>query len=209
MENLRRRWTIEEVRKLRLYRDKGLSNAEIAKKLDRTVTSIGFAKSKFAPPKKESGRFKKTETSTETGTVKLKNYRERMLETLGMPAGFYMDEMGRFETVSGQIVHIVGTNGVKPHNIMGVVHFKEGGHISMWNPQGKNHAVPAWNLRRKDDNFKIPMWVNVYRAGATYNLGLGHLSKETADAVIVEHGVTGDKVACIKVMVEGKEGDGM
>lgn len=188
-------WTLEEVRKLRDFRNRGYDNKKIAKLMKRSEATIRWARAKFAPTYK-------TKTATKTVT---ETKRSQVLSK------FYRTKDNNFLALTGDTVKIVPFEGAPPYTILGVIFSEAGPQVSMWTDDGINIAGPTWNLilKTKNEPFKIPMWVNVYRQGNSFNLGLGHRSKQTADAMSKEAGVDGIKVACIKVMVEGKEGDGM
>lgn len=133
--------------------------------------------------------------------------------TLGAPMTYdhQIITMGKqYVTKSGLDATIYNDSGANPYPIHGSVMSKKGAIPCVWNKNGKmDFATDEYDLVEVKSLHIKDIWVNVYKdASGTLHYGLGHSSKEAADAVREDY-PDYRRIACVVATMKFMEGDGV
>ena len=125
-------------------------------------------------------------------------------------------EMGKDYTArDGRAVRIDHDDGAEPFPLIGSIKNPSGWVGAAWKRSGAAclYDIP-WgsDLIEAPRKFRLERWVNVYGDESVRDGGRIHNSREEADAialVVTESLDQTRRIACIRVVIEGAEGDGL
>ena len=124
-------------------------------------------------------------------------------------------EMGQeYTTRDGRAVRIDHDDGAEPFQLIGSIKNPSGWVGAAWKRSGAAclYDIP-WgsDLIEAPRKFRLERWVNVYSDESVRDGGKIHDSREKSDAVakFTENFAPTRRIACIRVVIEGAEGDGL
>ncbi len=118
------------------------------------------------------------------------------------------------QTCDGREVRIYATDHVGLYSISGAIKYGEGWRSAEWTSEGRRSTSGSHHLDLVNfqNAFSLLCWVNVYgrETGGQYKEFSIHVTKKDADRHSGLERVSGsERVACLRVAIEGKEGDGI
>lgn len=105
----------------------------------------------------------------------------------------------QYRTCDGREVRIYASDGETPNSFHGAIKFDYGWDVSSWDDNGASHVHPNYNLVEAKPRIQREVWMNVY-ADNCYN---AFHTRQEADEVAYE------RIACVKVVIDCEEGEGL